>query len=208
MDEQNLKETSLKSYYADIGYLTQEPSVFDGTVRENLLYAVTEPLPNPPLQGEGTGTRVKDEASSLLTGENWERCFDIETIITLAHCEFIYDLPNGLDTEIGERGVKLSGWQKQRLAIAKIFLKNPKIIILDEPTSALDSLSEQKITKAMHNLFQDRTVIVIAHRLQTVKHAHEIIVIQAGKIQERGTHASLVRKKWFYKQMLDLQSWF
>jgi ABC-type multidrug transport system fused ATPase/permease subunit len=70
VDEQNLKETSLKSYYADIGYLTQEPSVFDGTVRENLLYAVTEPLPNPPLQGEGTGTRVKDEASSLLTGEN------------------------------------------------------------------------------------------------------------------------------------------
>ena len=180
IDNQNLTEVSLKSYYGDVGYLTQEPSVFDGTVRENLLYAVWEDT---------------DEKQ-------------IETVIKLAHCEFIYELPEGLDTEIGERGIKLSGWQKQRLAIAKIFLKDPKIIILDEPTSALDSVSEQKITEAMHNLFQWRTVIVIAHRLQTVKNADDIIVIESGKIIERGTHASLTRKKWFYKQMLDLQSGF
>ncbi len=87
----------------------------------------------------------------------------------MSKCEFIYDLPNGIDTEIWERGVKLSWWQRQRLAIAKIMIKNPKIIILDEPTSALDSFSEDKITKAMNNLFKWRTVIVIAHRLQTVK---------------------------------------
>lgn len=104
--------------------------------------------------------------------------------------------------------MKLSGGQKQRLAIAKIFLKDPKIIILDEPTSALDSLSEQKITEAMHNLFAGRTVLIIAHRLQTVKHANEIIVIDSGTVVERGTHTSLVRKNGYYKQMLDLQSGF
>jgi len=180
VDAQNLKDISLKSYYKDVWYLTQEPSVFDGSIRENLLYAVTKKATKKHL----------------------------EEIIKLAHCEFIYDLPNGLDTEIWERGVKLSGWQKQRLAIAKIFLKNPKIIILDEPTSALDSLSEQKITEAMHNLFKDRTVLVIAHRLQTVKNADEIVVIEWGEIRERWTHSALVRKKWFYKQMLDLQSGF
>ncbi len=180
VDKQNLSEVSLKSYYQDIGYLTQEPSVFDGTVIENLLYAV-----------------------------NWSPSKKkIKEIIESAHCEFIYDLPDELETEIGERWVKLSWGQKQRLAIAKIFLKDPKIIILDEPTSALDSISEQKITEAMHNLFKGRTVIIIAHRLQTVKHADDIIVIEAGEVIERGTHTSLIRKKGYYKQMLDLQSGF
>lgn len=184
IDNQKLSKTSLKSYYQDIWYLTQEPSVFDGTVRENLMYGVRENY------GE----------------QDFEEQF--KNIITLANCEFIYDLPQWLDTEIGERWVKLSGWQKQRLAIAKIFLKDPKIIILDEPTSALDSLSEQKITAAMHNLFKGRTVIVIAHRLQTVKYANNILVIEDGKLKERGTHKSLIEKKGFYKQMLDLQSGF
>lgn len=180
VDDQNLRDISLKSYYKDVGYLTQEPSVFDGTIRENLLYAV--------------GGDVSEE--------------NMRETISLAHCEFIYDLPTWLDTEIWERWVKLSWGQKQRLAIAKIFLKNPKMIILDEPTSALDSMSEQKITDAMHNLFEDRTVLVIAHRLQTVKNADDIVVIEQWKIQERGTHSELVKKGWFYKQMLDLQSWF
>lgn len=181
VDKQNLKEVSLKSYYKDVWYLTQEPSVFDGTVEENLLYAVWD----------------QDINSDKL-----------DEIIQLANCDFIYDLSNGLQTEIWERGVKLSGGQKQRLAIAKIFLKDPKIIILDEPTSALDSISEKKITQAMHNLFKNRTVLVIAHRLQTVKHADDIIVIDQGKVVERGTHRSLVAKKWYYKEMLDLQSGF
>ena len=180
IDNQNLRDVSLKSYYADVWYLTQEPSVFDGTIEENLLYAVEK---------KPSKKRIKE-------------------IISLAHCEFIYDLPNSLETEIWERWVKLSGWQIQRLAIAKIFLKNPKIIILDEPTSALDSLSEKKITEAMHNLFTGRTVLVIAHRLQTVKHADDIIVIDGGTIRERGRHEQLVKKWWFYKEMLDLQSWF
>ena len=180
VDGQKLSETSLKSYYKDIWYLTQEPSVFDGSVRENLLYGVKENV---------------DESK-------------LREIITQAHADFIYELPEGLDTQIGERWVKLSGGQKQRLAIAKIFLKNPKIIILDEPTSALDSISEKKITQAMHNLFQERTVLVIAHRLQTVKHADDIVVIQNWQLLERWTHKELVKQKWFYKEMLDLQSWF
>lgn len=181
IDNQDLSEVSLKSYYSDIWYLTQEPSVFDGTIKENLLYAVD----------------TKDIKDS-----------DLKEIIALANCEFIYDLPRGLDTEIWERWVKLSGWQKQRLAIAKVFLKDPKIIILDEPTSALDSISEQKITDAMHNLFKNRSVLIIAHRLQTVKNADNIIVIDAWKIIEQWTHKSLEKKKGFYKQMLDLQSGF
>ena len=181
IDGQKLTETSLKSYYQDVGYLTQEPSVFDGTVRENLMYALgEETLDNKHLQH----------------------------ILKLSRCEFISELSQWLDTEIGERGVKLSGGQKQRLAIAKIFLKNPKIIILDEPTSALDSQSEKAITQAMHELFKDRTVLVIAHRLQTVKYANEIIVIDSGKIIERGNHKELVKQKWYYAEMLELQSGF
>ena len=182
VDGQNLSDVSLKSYYRDIWYLTQEPSVFDGTIRENLLYAI-------------------DKQKNV-----WKE--KLKEIITLANCEFIYNLPNGLDTEIWERWVKLSGWQKQRLAIAKIFIKDPEIIILDEPTSALDSISEQKITDAMHNLFKNRSVIIIAHRLQTVKNADNIIVIEWWKIVEQGSHNELIKKKWFYKQMLDLQSGF
>lgn len=180
IDNQKLSETSLKSYYADIWYLTQDPSVFDGSILENFTYALEE--------------KVSDEK--------------ISEIITQAKCEFIYDLPNGLDTQIWERGVKLSWGQKQRLAIAKIFLKDPKIIILDEPTSALDSFSEEQITKAMKNLFENRTVIVIAHRLQTVKHADRILVLEDGKIKEDGTHDELVKQEWKYAKMLELQSGF
>lgn len=180
VDEQKLSETSLKSYYKDIWYLTQDPSVFDGSIWENLTYA---------LEKEVSEEKIKE-------------------IISLAKCEFIYELPNGLETQIWERGVKLSWWQKQRLAIAKIFLKDPKIIILDEPTSALDSFSEEQITKAMQNLFKNRTVIVIAHRLQTVKHADRILVLENGKIIEDGKHDELVKKDGKYAKMLELQSWF
>lgn len=180
IDKQNLSNVSLKSYYKNIWYLTQEPSVFDWSVFENLTYAVDSKI--------------------------WED--KINEIIKLAKCEFIYDLPNWIDTEIGERWVKLSWGQRQRLAIAKIFLKDPKIIILDEPTSALDSFSEEKITKAMNNLFKDRTVIVIAHRLQTVKNADKIYVIEDWKTTEEWTHKELIKQKWIYNKMLELQSWF
>lgn len=102
----------------------------------------------------------------------------------------------------------MSGGQRQRLAIAKLFIKNPKIIILDEPTSALDSFSEEHISKAFEKLFQNKTVLIIAHRLQTVKNADEIIVLDSGKIIERGTHDSLIQSKGYYYEMLQLQSGF
>ena len=148
IDGQKLKDIALKSYYSQIGYLTQEPNVFDGSVMENLLYGAKE---------QPTTDEIKHAIES-------------------SKCEFIYDFKDGLETQIGEKGVRLSGGQKQRLAIAKLFLKNPHIIFLDEPTSALDSFSEELITKAFTNLFIGRTVIIAAHRLQTVKSADTILV--------------------------------
>jgi len=126
-----------------------------------------------------------EDSNQNETGNRKQETGNLEAIISLAQCQFIYDLPNGLDTEIGERGVRLSGGQRQRLAIAKIMLKNPEIILLDEPTSALDSFAEEEVTKALNNLFQGRTVIIIAHRLQTVKHADEIIVLGENAISHQ-----------------------
>ena len=180
IDGQKLSEIKLTDYYKHIGYLTQDPSVFDGTIYENLVYALdTEP--------------PKEE---------------LEKVVQLAKCEFIREFEKWLETEIGERWVRLSWWQKQRLAIAKIMLKNPNIILLDEPTSALDSFNEEQISIALHNLFKGKTVIVVAHRLQTVKQADRILLFEQGKILEEGTHDELVKVWWKYKKMLDLQSWF
>ncbi len=178
---QNDDFVSLQSYYQHIGYLTQEPNVFDGTIYDNLTYALDDNV-------------IDDDV--------------INQIIESSQCQFIYDFPEGLQTHIGEKGIKLSGWQRQRLAIAKIMLKNPQIILLDEPTSALDSFSEEEVTKALHNLFVWKTVIVIAHRLQTVKQADEIIVLESGKIVERWNHNELVKHAWQYAKMLELQSGF
>ena len=178
IDGQNLEDIALKNYYKHIGYLTQDPSVFDGTVYENLVYAL-DYVPTKP---------------------------QIQKAIDMAQCDFFADFPDGLQTEIGEKWIRLSWGQRQRLAIAKIFLKDPEIILLDEPTSALDSISEEKIAQALHILFKWRTVIVIAHRLQTVKEADDIIVLEQGEIVERGTHKSLIKHKGKYAKMLDLQS--
>ncbi len=178
IDGQDITSIRLDSYYPHIGYLTQEPSVFDGTIEENLLY----------------GAREKPSQK------------DIKRAIELAECQFIYELEHGIKTEIGERGVRLSWGQKQRLAIAKIFLKDPEIILLDEPTAALDSYSEEKVARAFEHLFEWRTVIVIAHRLQTVKSADDIIVLEKWKIVERGTHTQLLKLWKKYAGMVDLQS--
>lgn len=156
VDGQDLEQVKLTEYYQHIGYLSQEPSVFDGTIYENLIYALaTEP-----------------DSKTL------------ERVIKLAKCDFIWEFKKGLDTEIGERGIRLSGGQKQRLAIAKIMLKNPSIILLDEPTSALDSVNEEQVGQALNNLFKGKTVLVVAHRLQTVKSADRILFIEQGKVLE------------------------
>lgn len=223
IDNQNLKDISLKSYYKHIGYLTQEPSVFDGTIRENLEYGIV-------------GTHDNESDLSGLDTLLHVPTTDLRKVIQLAKCERIYDLPKWLDTQIGEKWVRLSWGQRQRLAIAKIMMKNPEIILLDEPTSALDSRTEDEVTKAMNNLFLWRTVIIIAHRLQTVKHADEIICLGSGddglshpndniglddsggrtkptslqvsQVLERGTHEELLAKGWYYATMLELQSGF
>lgn len=190
VDGQNLTEVKLGDYYKHIWYLTQEPSVFDGTIYENLVYALDTP---PDLTADG---------------KFWKDGGVFEKVIRWAKCEFIWEFEKWLETEIGERGIRLSGWQKQRLAIAKIMLKNPDIILLDEPTSALDSFNEEQINIALHNLFKGKTVIIVAHRLQTVKQADRIIYIDQGKIVEEGTHDELIRREGKYKKMLDLQSGF
>jgi len=181
VDKQILSTVALKNYYKHIGYLTQDPNVFDGTIRDNLLYGTTE----KPTKKQ------------------------INEAIKLSRCEFIHTFKDGVETQIGEKGVRLSWWQKQRLAIAKLFLKNPKIIFLDEPTSSLDSFSEENIAQAFTDLFKWRTVIVVAHRLQTVKQADIIHVLSKwGKIVESWTHQELLKKKWIYYRMIELQSGF
>ncbi len=180
IDRQKLSQIKLTDYYKHIGYLSQDPSVFDGTIHENLVYA--------------------------LTSEPDKK--DIEKVIKDAKCEFILEFEKWLETEIWERWVRLSWGQKQRLAIAKIMLKNPNIILLDEPTSALDSFNEELINIALHNLFKWKTVIVVAHRLQTVKQADRILLLEQGKIIEEWTHTQLVKLNGKYKKMLDLQSGF
>ncbi len=180
IDWQKLSKIKLSDYYKHIWYLTQDPSVFDWSILENLTYAL----------------------KSKPTDEYLNKC------IKLSKCEFVYEFKKWLETEIWERWIRLSWWQKQRLAIAKIMLKNPNIILLDEPTSALDSFNEELINIALHNLFKWKTVIVIAHRLQTVKEADSILLFENWKIIESWTHRELIKLNWKYKKMLDLQSWF
>jgi ATP-binding cassette subfamily B protein len=117
----------------------------------------------------------------------------------------IADLPDGLDTPIGERGVKLSGGQKQRVAIARIFLKNPPILILDEATSALDTETERLIQASLEELGRGRTVLVIAHRLATIRDADRIAVVEAGRITEMGSHAELLARRGAYRRLSDAQ---
>jgi ABC-type multidrug transport system fused ATPase/permease subunit len=181
IDGQDIEKLSLKSYYTHIGYLTQEPSLFDGTIRENLLYGFQEGI-------------ISEDV--------------IKSAIQNAHCEFIYDFPDWIETQIWEKGIHLSGGQRQRLAIAKIFIKNPDIIILDEPTSALDSFSEECIRQSFEMLFARKTVLIIAHRLQTVRSASDIIVLDRWILMERGNHETLIQMNGYYKKMLDLQSGF
>ncbi len=162
----DIRQYTLQSLRDKMSVVFQDNYLFNGTIRENIL------------QGKENATEE-----------------EINRAIEAAYVtDFLADLPNGLGTQIGERGVLLSGGQKQRIAIARAFLKNAPIVILDEATSALDNKSEAMVQKAIDNLMADRTVIVIAHRLSTVRHADKIVVVNYGKIAEMGTHEELVER--------------
>ncbi len=177
VDGINIKEYSLKSLRSQIGIVTQEPILFNDTVYNNIALG-------------------KSDAS----GE------DIEHAAKVANAyNFIRQKENGLETNIGDRGSKLSGGEKQRLTIARAVLKNPPILILDEATSSLDTESERLVQDAITNMMQNRTSIVIAHRLSTIRHADEIIVLQKGEIAERGSHETLIAKGGIYKRLVDMQ---
>ncbi|MDO4566078.1 MAG: ATP-binding cassette domain-containing protein, partial [Oscillospiraceae bacterium] len=162
---------------SNIGMVTQDSYLFNGTIRENLLCADPE----------------ADE-ERLLEACRYANIYD-----------FILSQPDGLDTVVGNRGLKLSGGEKQRISIARVILKDPKILILDEATSALDSISESAIQEALDRLMQGRTSIVIAHRLSTVLAADRILVLKDGVLVEQGAHSELLEKGGVYKELFDTQ---
>lgn len=178
IDGHNIKDFLTGSLRNQIGLVQQDNILFSDTVKENILL------------GRPTATDEKVVEAAKMAN---------------AH-DFIMNLPQGYDTEVGERGVKLSGGQKQRLSIARIFLNNPPILILDEATSALDLESESIIQEALDVLSKDRTTLIVAHRLSTITHADKIVVIENGHIVETGTHRELIAKQGAYEHLYSIQN--
>ena len=177
IDGQDIRHVTLNSLRRLMGIVTQETILFNDTIRANIAY----------------GQKDVDDKQVIAAA-------------TAANAsEFIEELPEGLNTVIGEKGVKLSGGQKQRLAIARAIMKNPPILILDEATSALDTESERLVQEALGTLMTDRTVLVIAHRLSTVTNADNIIVLEKGQIKEMGTHDELIKKNGLYSNLYTVQ---
>ena len=177
IDGQDIRKLTLDSVRKNIGIVQQDVFLFVGSIRENILY--------------GRPDATEEEMFEAARRANIH--------------DYIMGLPNGYDTQIGERGVKLSGGQKQRLSIARVFLKDPAILILDEATSALDNTTEVLIQQALDELCKGRTTLVVAHRLSTIRNADEIAVVMGGKITERGTHEELMAADGTYKSLYSLQ---
>lgn len=176
---ESIEDISLKYWRQKIGYVMQSNAMMSGTIRDNLTYGINE--------------AVSDE--TLIHYTKMARCYD-----------FIMEFPHGFDTEIGERGTKLSGGQRQRIDIARSFIKNPDILLLDEATANLDSESEYYIQQALNELMKDRTTIVIAHRLATIKKANQIIFLDKGEITGAGTHNELIQSHDKYRHFVNTQS--
>ncbi len=184
IDGTDIRNLAIDNLREIIGIVPQEPILFNRSILYNVGYAINN---------------IQDESEENL-GEIVEAC-------KRAHIhDFIENLPNGYFTTVGERGVKLSGGQKQRLAIARVLIKNPKIVIFDEATSMLDSESEKAIQQAFKELSKDKTTIIIAHRLSTIIHSDEILVIDDGKIIQRGTHTALIDQDGVYSKLWSIQS--
>jgi len=176
----SIKELSLDSWRSQIGYVSQESAMMAGTIRENLCY------------GLKNQEKITDERL-------WQ-------VAEMAYADqFIKDFPKGLDTEVGERGIKLSGGQRQRIAIARAFLRDPKILMMDEATASLDSQSESIVQQALTRLMEGRTTFVIAHRLSTIVDADKIIFIEKGNVTGIGTHRELIQTHSLYRQFAEQQ---
>lgn len=177
IDSHDIKKYSLDSLRNNIGLVSQDIELIDGTIYENIIYG----------QPDKSDIEVVKaiEAANLV--------------------EFINNLPEGVETEVGEKGIKLSGGQKQRIAIARIFLKNAPVLILDEATASLDNESERYIQESLDQLLEKRTSIVIAHRLSTIQKADQILVLDQGMIVEKGTHEELLNKNKRYRKLYDAQ---
>ncbi|MCI6020520.1 MAG: ABC transporter ATP-binding protein/permease [[Bacteroides] pectinophilus] len=177
LDGNDVRDIKLKSLRDNIGIVQQDVYLFAGTVFENIRY--------------GKPDATREEVIEAAKNAN-------------AH-EFIMSLPDGYDTDIGQRGVKLSGGQKQRLSIARVFLKNPPVLIFDEATSALDNESEKVVQESLEKLAKNRTTLVIAHRLSTIKNAGRILVLTDDGIAEEGTHDELIARDGIYRHLYELQ---
>jgi ABC-type multidrug transport system fused ATPase/permease subunit len=175
---ENIRNVSLSELHDKVGHVAQDPFLFEGTVRDNLLLA-------KPDATEHETTHALEQACAL---------------------DFVNALPKQLDTNIGEKGIRLSQGEKQRLTIARVLLKNPPFVILDEATASVDTITERKIQQALDHLVQQRTVLVIAHRLSTVRRADKIVVLDAGHILESGTHEALLAKDGHYANLWRHQS--
>lgn len=178
IDGRDIRDFTLSSLRGNIGIVTQETILFNDSVKSNISYGNSFKLDDP---------QITEAAKAAY-----------------AH-DFIMKMPNGYDTIIGEKGIKISGGERQRLAIARALIKNPPILILDEATSALDSESERLVQSALENLMSHRTTFVIAHRLSTVRKADIIIVLQDGRLIEQGTHSELIRQDGTYSKLYSLQ---
>jgi ATP-binding cassette subfamily B protein len=177
LDGKDIRSISLSSLRKNIGVVQQDVYLFAGTVADNIRY--------------GKLNASKEEIIDAAKKAN-------------AH-DFIMALPNGYDTDIGQRGVKLSGGQKQRLSIARVFLKDPPILIFDEATSALDNESEKAVQNSLEKLSDNRTTLVIAHRLSTVRNAQRIVVLTDNGIDEQGTHEELIAMNGTYANLYNVQ---
>jgi ATP-binding cassette subfamily B protein/subfamily B ATP-binding cassette protein MsbA len=178
IDSEDTSAISLDSLRAQISIVSQETFLFNGTVRENILYG-----------------KLDATEEELLAASRAANCH-----------EFITRLPEGYDSPVGERGVKLSVGEKQRISIARALLKNSPILILDEATASVDTATERLIQEALERLVANRTSFVIAHRLSTIRHAHQILVLNRGEIVEEGTHEELLAANGLYAGLCRIQA--